>query len=208
MGSYSKKIIEKLFVALALIIGLYPTTYFLIDRKFGLLQTKTSEVLSSIGWNIAFYTHITLGGIALLIGWTQFSSRIRFRNIRLHRNIGKIYVLSVIMSSLAGIYIGVFATGRLWASIGFISLALIWFTTTLRAYVTIKNGKIEAHHKMMIYSYAACSAAITLRIWLPLLVFITKDFITAYIITSWICWIPNILFAYLFIKKMKFKVVE
>lgn len=159
-----KKTLKKLFVLLALVIGLYPIIYFLIDRKFGLLQTKSDEILSNSTWNIAFYTHIILGGIALLIGWIQFVPKVRINNKRLHRNLGKIYVISVLASSIAGIYIGLFATGGAWAAVGFIALSLIWFTSTLLAYTTIRKGKINAHYKMMIYSYAACSAAITLRI--------------------------------------------
>ncbi|SHG56612.1 DUF2306 domain-containing protein [Flavobacterium defluvii] len=197
-----KKLFKKLFILLAIIIGLYPIIYFLIDRKFGLLQTKSDELLSNFCWNVAFYSHIIPGGIALLVGWIQFIPKLRSKKIKLHRNIGKLYVASVLISSLSGIYIGVFATGGIWSAIGFISLALIWFTSTLLAYLTIKKGKINEHHKMMIYSYAACSAAITLRIWLPLLVLTLKDFTIAYRITAWVCWIPNIIFGYFLIKKL------
>ena len=48
----------------------------------------------------------------------------------------------------------------------------------------------------MIYSYAACFAAVTLRLWLPLLVFLFGDFIKAYVLVSWLCWVPNIIVAY------------
>lgn len=196
-----RKILEKLFATLAIIIGLYPAIYFLIDRKFGLLQTKSEELLSNLGWNVAFYTHIILGGVALLIGWTQFSRKLRDKNIKLHRTIGKVYICSVLLSSVSGMYIGFFATGGMWASIGFISLAAIWFTSTLIAYLTIRKGKVDIHYKMMIYSYAACAAGITLRIWLPLLTLLTKDFVSAYLITAWLCWVPNIVIAYLYIRR-------
>lgn len=197
-----KRLLWKLFIVFALIIGLYPMLYFLIDRKFGLLQTKSDELLSNTIWNITFYTHIILGGIALLIGWIQFSLKIRSKNIQLHRTIGKIYVVSVLLSAIAGIYIGAFATGGLWSSIGFICLALFWFSSTFIGYRAIRKGKISSHHKMMIYSYAACSAAITLRLWLPLLIIITSDFITAYRIVAWMCWIPNVFVAYFLVKQL------
>jgi len=191
-----KKILQILFVILALIIGLYPAIYFIINRKFGLLQTKTDEVLLNINWNIAFYIHIIFGAIALLVGWTQFSLKSRTTNIKMHRIIGKLYICSVILSSLSGIYIGLFATGGFWASLGFITLAIIWFSSTLKAYFSIRKKQVILHQKMMIYSYAACFAAVTLRIWLPLLISILNDFTKAYIITAWVCWIPNIFVAY------------
>ncbi len=65
------------FGGLCVLIGLYPVTYFLLDRNFGLLSTKTQELLLDNLWNINFYGHIVFGGVALLIGWIQFNSKLR-----------------------------------------------------------------------------------------------------------------------------------
>ena len=192
-----KKGLWILFATFALLVGLYPMIYFLIDRKFGLLNSKSVELLSNTFWNIGFYTHIIFGGIALLIGWTQFSSKMRNRRMALHRKLGKVYVVAVLLSALAGIYIGFFATGGWISSAGFICLGIIWFYTTLKAYLHIKEGEVEKHQKMMIYSYAACFAAVTLRIWLPILTIIYGDFSKAYLVVAWLCWIPNLIVAYL-----------
>jgi uncharacterized membrane protein len=173
----------------------------LIDRKFGLLNSKSIELLTDTFWNIGFYTHIIFGGIALLVGWTQFSPKMREWSIELHRKVGKVYVIAVLLSSLAGIYIGFFATGGLVSSAGFICLGIIWFYTTLKAYLYIKHGKIEPHQKMMVYSYAACFAAVTLRIWLPVLTIIYGDFSKAYLVVAWLCWIPNLIVAYLITRR-------
>ena len=196
-----KKGLWILFATFALLIGLYPMIYFLIDRKFGLLNSKSVELLSNTFWNIGFYTHIIFGGIALLIGWTQFSSKMRNRRMALHRKLGKVYVVAVLLSALAGIYIGFFATGGWISSAGFICLGIIWFYTTLKAYLHIKEGEVEKHQKMMIYSYAACFAAVTLRIWLPILTIIYGDFSKAYLVVAWLCWIPNLIVGYLIIRK-------
>jgi len=199
----AQKISKIVIALLAIIIGLYPTLYFFNERTFGLLSTKPGELLANITWNIAFYTHIILGGIALLIGWLQFNLKLRLRNLSIHRTVGKIYVICVLFSSLAGIGIGVFATGGLIAATGFICLGIVWFTTTLFAYLTIRNRQVEQHRRLMIYSYAACFAAVTLRIWLPLLTMIFGDFIIAYSIVAWLSWVPNILVAGLIVKKSK-----
>lgn len=182
-------------MTLAIVIGLYPGIYFLIPREFGLLSSKKPELLNSIFWNIGFYTHIISGGLALLVGWIQFSSKMRTRNILLHKQVGKFYLIAVFLSSIAGIYIGFYATGGIISSLGFISLGIIWFYTTLMAYLHIRNKRIEQHQKMMIYSYAACFAAVTLRIWLPILIMIFGDFNKAYVIVAWLCWVPNLLLA-------------
>jgi len=196
-----KKGLWILFATFALLIGLYPMIYFLIDRKFGLLNSKSVELLTNTFWNIGFYTHIIFGGIALFIGWTQFSSKMRNRRMALHRKLGKVYVVAVLLSALAGIYIGFFATGGWISSAGFICLGIIWFYTTSKAYLHIKEGEVEKHQKMMIYSYAACFAAVTLRIWLPILTIIYGDFSKAYLVVAWLCWVPNLVVGYLITRK-------
>jgi uncharacterized membrane protein len=190
-----------LFVVLAVGIGFYPAIYFIMDRNFGLLGSKSPGLLANTSWNIAFYTHIILGGIALLSGWSQFSTKLRLRNLSLHRRLGKVYVIAVMFSSIAGINIAFFATGGFIPASGFICLGIIWFSTTLLAYTSIRKNQIEQHRKMMVYSYAACFAAVTLRIWLPVLINTSGNFITAYSIVAWLCWVPNVYVAYLITKR-------
>ncbi|MDC6366635.1 MULTISPECIES: DUF2306 domain-containing protein [Flavobacteriaceae] len=189
------------FVVLAISIGLYPLIYLFTTTEFGLLSSKTSEILSNRIWQIGFYGHISFGGLALLTGWSQFSKKIRAKNLKLHRNLGKVYVLAVLVSGLCGIYIGFFATGGLVSSLGFILLGLIWLYTTLRAYVAIRRNDLSLHQGMMIYSYAACFAAVTLRIWLPLLTMVFGEFLIAYKIVAWLCWVPNVIFAHFWVKR-------
>lgn len=189
------------FAFLAIGVGLYPLLYFFIDREFGLLASKSDELLADVLWNIGFYGHILLGGLALTIGWVQFSKRIRSRNINLHRNLGKVYVVSVLISGICGIFIAINATGGIVTTLGFMALGLVWLYTTLRAFLAIRKGDLQLHQGMMIYSYAACFAAVTLRIWLPLLTIAFGEFTSAYRIVAWLCWVPNIIFAYFWVKR-------
>ena len=198
-----KKISWIIVVSFAIVIGFYPVIYFLIDRQFGLLGSKDSTVLESIFWNSAFYIHIVLGGISLLTGWMQFSTKLRERNVKIHRALGIVYLLSVILSGSAGLYIAFYATGGIVAKAGFIGLAIVWLVTTLQAYRGILKRKIGLHQKLMIYSYAACLAAVTLRIWLPLLTIAFQDFIPAYRIVAWLCWVPNMVIAFFITRKLK-----
>jgi hypothetical protein len=198
----TQKIAKTLIALFAIAIGLYPAIYFLKERNFGLLSSKSNELLANVLWNTAFYTHIILGGIALLIGWLQFNTKLRLRNPSAHRTIGKIYIVCVLGSSLAGIGLGFVATGGLIPSTGFICLGIVWFSTTLLSYLKIRNMEIEQHRRLMIYSYAACFAAVTLRIWLPLLIMLSGDFMVAYPIVAWLCWVPNIVVANLIVRKL------
>lgn len=197
----TNKVAWIVFVTLAIMVGLYPLLYFFIDREFGLLASKSDEVLSNIFWNLGFYGHILFGGLALLIGWVQFSKKLRSANLRRHRIIGKIYIIAAIISGSCGIFIAFYATGGLITSLGFLGLGVLWLYTTIKAYMAVKNRDLQLHQGFMIFSYAACFAAVTLRIWLPLLTFIFNDFKIAYQIVAWLCWVPNIIFAMFWVRR-------
>lgn len=201
-----KKIFWVLFGFFSTTIGLYPLKYFLMNGKVGILNAKPEWLLNHVVWYIAFYIHIVLGGVSLLVGWLQFSAKLRSRNVKIHRYIGKIYVVSALFSSFSGSYIALFADGGFWASLGFSCLGIIWFCTTLMAYLTIWNHQIVKHQVLMIYSYAACFAAVTLRIWLPILILIIGNYNTAYVIVAWLSWIPNLLVAYFVTNKINTKI--
>lgn len=200
-GIIRNKIAWFIFAFLAIGVGLYPLLYWIVSEPFGLLQSKTAELLSNQIWNIGFYGHISFGGLALLTGWSQFSKKIRAKNLKLHRNLGKIYVVTALISGVCSLYIGFFATGGIVSALGFISLGVIWLYTTLKAYKAIRSKDLALHQGMMIYSYAACFAAVTLRIWLPLLTMAFGEFLIAYKIVAWLCWVPNIIFAYFWVRK-------
>jgi hypothetical protein len=197
MNRYLKISSWILFGLLCIGIGLYPLMYLLTSENIGLLQQKAEILLSSPLWNTAFYMHIILGGMALLSGWTQFSSKIRTKYLSAHQILGKIYVLSVLLSGLAGFYLGLKATGGIIAKLGFSSLAVVWLSTTYMAYQSIKKKQVDRHEIWMTFSFAACFAAVMLRLWLVPLTMIFGDFIPAYRIVAWLCWVPNIVVAYL-----------
>jgi uncharacterized membrane protein len=189
--------------ALAVFVGLYPVKYFFDGRNVGLLQLKTEAILTDPFWNIGFYSHIVPGGIALLIGWIQFNEKMRTKRLTLHRAIGTVYVSAALVSSLAGIYIACYATGGIIASSGFMCLGLFWFYFTYKGYSSIIEKNINAHKEMMIYSYAACLAAVTLRIYLPLLAFAFGDFMKAYLLVAWLSWVPNLIVAFYINKRRR-----
>ncbi len=186
---------------LATLIGLYPMIYFFIESRFGLLASKSAELLNDHAWNTAFYGHITLGGLALFIGWLQFNTGLRTTKPELHRTVGKTYMIAVLISGLSSLYIALYATGGIISILGFFTLGVIWLTTTALGFRSIKKGNIDLHEKFMIFSYAACFAAVTLRIWLPLLTSILGEFTSAYRIVAWLCWVPNIIMAFIIVRK-------
>lgn len=191
-----KKLLWGAFVFFALVIGCYPLAYLLFDMAQGLLSSKPPEVVNNTFWKIEFYQHILLGGVALITGWSQFSKTWRANYLTTHRTVGKIYLIAVLLSGTAGLYISFFATGGLISSFGFGSLAVGWLFTSVQAYRSIRKKEIEQHEQWMIRSYALTFAAVTLRIYLPTFQFaFGMNFIDAYRIIAWLCWVPNLLVA-------------
>ena len=202
-----KKVSWIIIGILSTLVGIYPIIYFLIDGRIGLLASKSAELLSDNLWNIGFYGHITLGGLALLIGWLQFSQKLRKNNIKIHRTIGKIYIISVLISGTCGLFIALYATGGIISVLGFFSLGIVWLSTTILGFKAIKKENVELHVKFIIFSYAACFAAVTLRVWLPILTSVMSEFTEAYRIVSWLCWVPNMIIAYFIVRKNKYKLI-
>lgn len=198
-----KKLLWILFILLAIVIGLYPFLYLVVDMRSGFLSTKPATLLQDNIWNTAFYLHIIPGAIALLTGWSQFSRRIRNKNLNFHRTLGKIYLTAVAISGLSGFYIALFATGGLVAAMGFIALAIGWTSSSWLAYRAIQRMDLDQHQYWMIRSYAFCWAAVMLRIWLPLSQVLGIEFIMAYRIIAWLCWIPNLMVAEMIIHNLK-----
>lgn len=188
-------------IFLVVMIGLYPLKFFLSEGKVGILNMKSEILLADTIWNVFFYMHISFGGLALLIGWLQFIGPLRQRYTAIHRMIGKVYVFSSWLSVLGVAYIGFFAEGGTIAFLGFMTGGAIWYYTTAKGFMTIRNGKVWEHRKFMIYSYATCVGAVMLRIWLPLLVKTTGNFILSYQVVSWLSWAPNLIVAWLIVKR-------
>lgn len=189
-------------------VGIYPVLFlFLIPEGEGLLSSKSPELLQSSVYMGGFYTHILLGGLALLSGFSQFFPKLRQKRLGLHRVLGKIYVVAVVFSGGAGLAIAFFATGGVIPAMGFALLALLWLFTTFKAYSSIKKRTIDAHQRWMIRSYALCFAAVTLRIYLPLFQGVLEmEFINAYRIIAWLCWVPNLIIAeFYFVRRLPHK---
>lgn len=192
-----KKVIWILFAFFAIFIGLYPIIYIFAEYgKFGYFELKDAATLANDIWKVCFYLHVSFSGLALFVGWSGFVQTIRKKRPKLHRWIGKIYVTGVLIGSISGLYIGFYGTGGPIAKLGFITGDLLWFYTTLKAYLFIRNRQILQHQIMMTYSYALCFGGVTLRMYSPIVQSIFTEFITGYQLIAWISWAPNLMVAY------------
>src|SRR5687767_6757317 len=140
--------------------------------------------------------HTTFGPLALLLGLVNLLPAMRKRRWALHRLIGRIYLASGVTLGLAGGYLALFAAGGPVARLGFFVLAVATLGTLAGGYVNIRRRDVTRHREWMLRSYALIFAAVTLRIWLPILIIAHQgEFLPAYRWVAWVSWMPNILWA-------------
>jgi uncharacterized membrane protein len=187
---------------LAIIISLYPIAFAFVPGADGLFKSKPTAVLESDFYLGIFYIHTSFGGLALFCGSMQFFKKLRQRRLSLHRTLGKIYVVSVLISGLCAFYISFYATGGIVSMLGFSFMAVLWLFTTYKAYTAIRKLNIDSHQRWMIRSYALCFAAVTLRIYLGISAGAGIAFMTIYPIIAWLSWVPNVFFAEYLIKRL------
>ena len=146
--------------------------------------------------SLGIYTHAFASTVAMALGPFQFSTKLRQRNPKLHRWLGRVYLaVGVLIGGLSGLYMAQFAYGGLAAKVGFATLAVLWLYTGLRAYVAIRSGDVTGHRKWMLRNFALTFAAVMLRVYLPLSMAARLDFASSYAAIAWLCWVPNLLFA-------------
>ena len=190
-----------LLTLFSVLIAVISFRYLSFERT-DILADKPDWIYTNPLWQAGFYLHVAPGALALLIGGFQFFGTLRDRFTTVHRTVGKIYVLSVFVSSIAGLGIAIFAEGGIFAKTGFACLAIAWMYTNFRAYMAIRRVDITEHRNWMIRNFSLTFAAVTLRIWLPLfLAGFGMKFGTAYPIIAWLCWVPNLIVAELLVRR-------
>ena len=111
--------------------------------------------------------HILGGTLALIIGPAQFSSRLRHRNIRLHRLLGRIYVYSVLIAAPLGIVMATHSHNRMF-TLAISVQSGTWLIATLAAFLTARNRQIQQHREWMVRSYAVTFTFIATRFPRPI----------------------------------------
>ncbi|MFF2371199.1 DUF2306 domain-containing protein [Agromyces sp. NPDC058110] len=155
---------------------------------------------------VAFYAHIVAGGLALVIGPLQFWRGLRTRHPRVHRWTGRTYLAAVGIGGLAALVIAPVNDAGLVGLFGFGGLGVVWLLTGSLAYRSIRRGNVASHRAWMMRNFALTYAAVTLRIWIPLLIVLQLPFLggdvdfdtvfaNAYAAVPFLCWLPNLVVA-------------
>jgi uncharacterized membrane protein len=141
--------------------------------------------------------HIVAAGLALLVGPFQFARGLRNRRPRVHRWLGRSYVVACAAGAVSGGAIALFTASGPVAGAGFLALAICWLVATLVGIRAIRTGDVDRHRRWMTRSFALAYAAVMLRLYLPLAMIIGIEFDRAYPVIAWLCWLPNLVVAQL-----------
>jgi uncharacterized membrane protein len=185
-----KRIGWGIMVVLVAVFVVRESRYFTLDPAVYFAPQR----LVYVAHTGAIITHIAASMVALVVGPLQFLARLRKkRALAVHRWLGRAYLLGVLVGSGTGFYMAWLSYGGLPAHLSFATLATWWFVTGLVAYRHIRAGRIEAHRRWMLRNYALTFAAVTLRLWLVLLIFpLGVPYEEAFVTVSWICWVWNL----------------
>jgi hypothetical protein len=139
--------------------------------------------------------HITMGIIALLSGPVQLWLGITDQRPSLHKNLGFVYMASVVLSALAAYYLALNTGGGVGFGAGLAGLATAWLLTTAMAFVAIKRQLYDQHKEWMIRSYVVTTGFVTFRVVFPLLQGSGIGSATEQLaVAAWACWAIPLLF--------------
>lgn len=177
--------------------------YIPYNTDIGFLRIKQDYIHIS-HWRIAFFVHVYASMWVLLAGFTQFSSHLQSHHARVHRALGYVYVINVLLvTGPAALLMAIYANGGVTSRIAFLTLAVGWIAFTAVALAKARSGDFVSHRHFMIRSYALTLSALTLRAWKWAITNSVSDLppMDVYRAVAWLGWVPNLIVAELLIRR-------
>lgn len=179
-----------LMTFLSLGIVLLASRYLSLNPDVFFPQQRNVYIVHELG----IMTHVVGGVLALGVGPFLFLGRLRAKRPAIHRWLGRIYLVGILLGSMAGFYMAFYAYAGIAASLGLGLLAVAWFYTGLEAYRAIRRGDTASHRAWMIRNFGLTFAGVTLRLWMPLTIMLFGAS-AGYEVVAWLCWVPNLIVA-------------
>ncbi len=173
---------------LALLVAAFSARYFTLDPDTFLAEQRT-VYLAHLA---PLLLHVGGGVTALVVGLPQFLPGLRARRPAVHRWTGRLYVSAAAATGLGGLLIAPHGLHPPFAPLGFTVLALLTLTTTALGLHHARHGRIRAHRRWMLRSYALMFTAATFRLWLLLLALTPLSPATVYASGAWVSWLVNL----------------
>ena len=168
--------------------------YWPVRDDAGFLQIK-QQYLGIRHWEAAFWIHVFTSMLALAAGFTQFAPWILRGMPKLHRWMGRCYVLNVcLVTGPASLIMAFYANGGITSRLAFGILAISWIVTTSMGWRLALRRQWQRHQEWMMRSYALTLSALTLRVWKYTLVLLFEPRpMDVYRLVAWLGFVPNVL---------------
>lgn len=149
-------------------------------------------------------SHAVPAGLAMLLGPFQFVAPLRRRYPAVHRNMGRVYLICVAFGGTLGVLAATISVAGFVAAAGFFTLGILWLYSGIRAYISIRQRRIQLHRTWMIRNFSLTFGAVMLRLILPIGLTVTSiprgDL---YAVAAW-SWSISLVFAEWFIVRPPF----
>jgi uncharacterized membrane protein len=172
------------------------------SRKIHYLTDYTLPSYTEYFWprRTGLIFHLTGGALAISIGLVQIWLGLTNRANKLHRVLGRIYGIGVLVGSLGGFYLALTIPDHPAYSGGLFMLCVAWVLTTGMALYAIRTRRFEQHREWMLRSYTVTFAFVTYRLasdWLRRWIQVPEDPVADQLDTllAWACWAVPLLVA-------------
>jgi len=189
------------------VIALLLVGYYVVTRAFPMLVV-TEENYGSYFFPRAvwLFPHIVLSIVAILIGPLQFIPKIRNKYLKTHRRLGRIYIISVVLGGISGMVLAVTSGVNLPYAVGLFGLGFTWATSSIMAFLAIKNRKVAQHKEWMIRSYIITFAFVTFRFVEDILVALEiGSQVEILVLMSWVSWAVPLFIGEMVIQGLKIR---
>ena len=144
--------------------------------------------------------HVSAAPVALAVGAFQFMPRIRRNHRALHRWLGRLYAVAILVGGIGAMGISLNAIGGLWAQVGFSALGIAWMGSTAIAIWMAMNKRFAEHRVWMLRSFALTFSAVTLRLQLVGFEISGLPYEQSSVWLAFTCWVPNLVVAEILIR--------
>jgi hypothetical protein len=142
-------------IPLLLWVGIISLTWLFMHGADHFLQLTPEALGKYFNLRWVLIAHITAGGGSLILGFLQFWPALRTYSWRLHRIIGTLYLLAVLVSSICAVTLAFTTAYQInWAYAFSLQVWVsVWISATAIAYYAAIIKKFKLHKEWMIRSY-------------------------------------------------------
>jgi uncharacterized membrane protein len=145
--------------------------YVFVVKEFLYLNEHAEGLSRYKSMSLFLVPHGILGLIALVLGPFQFSTTLRKNNIALHRKLGKVYIIAILLAAPLSVLVTVYYPipgGRVTFAFQNMMQAFVWAFTAGMAWLAASKRQITIHKMWVARSYGITLIFVLSRVYNPM----------------------------------------